>query len=75
VSGIIALADQGRTTPLSSSQLLTDVYSFMGSNYSTDFHDVTSGNNGLYYDTAGYDLVTGIGSLQANNLVPALTSY
>jgi subtilase family serine protease len=75
VSGIIALADQGRTTPLSSSQLLTAVYSFMGSNYSTDFHDVTSGNNGLYYDTAGYDLVTGIGSLQANNLVPALTSY
>ena len=74
VAGIIALADQNRATPLSSNQLLTAVYSFMGSAYSTDFHDVTSGSNG-YNATAGYDLVTGIGSLQVNNLVPALTNY
>jgi len=39
------------------------VYSVAGSsNYSTDFHDVKSGNNGGYSAGAGYDAVTGWGS-------------
>ena len=33
----------------------------LGSGYSTDFHDITSGNNG-YPATKGYDLATGWGS-------------
>jgi kumamolisin len=31
-------------------------------NYSTDFHDVTSGTSGKYSAVTGYDLVTGWGS-------------
>jgi kumamolisin len=33
-----------------------------GSNYSSDFHDVTSGSNGAYSAGTGYDQVTGWGS-------------
>jgi len=32
------------------------------SDYTSDFHDITSGNNGYYPAVPGYDLVTGIGS-------------
>jgi subtilase family serine protease len=35
------------------------------SSYSTDFHDITSGNNGTYSAVTGYDLVTGWGSPKA----------
>ena len=38
---------------------------------SSDFHDVTTGNNG-YAAGSGYDLATGIGTPIANLLVPAL---
>jgi len=50
---------------------LYDAYS--SSSYDSDFHDITSGSNG-YSATVGYDLVTGIGSPQAeliNVLAPA----
>ena len=39
--------------------------------YANDFHDITSGSNG-YSAGNGYDLVTGVGSPKANNLVPDL---
>jgi subtilase family serine protease len=42
----------------------------------SNFHDITSGNNGTDpddYAIAGYDLVTGLGSPVANGLVPALS--
>ncbi len=42
-----------------------------GSSYSTDFHDITSGSNG-FSATAGYDLVTGIGSPNGQALVDSL---
>ena len=42
-----------------------------GSSYSTDFHDITSGSNG-FQATAGYDLVTGIGSPNGQALVDSL---
>ena len=55
------------------------------SNYSSDFHDVTSGNNDtdgqskFYYAVAGYDLVTGWGSMNGQplmtTLVDALLNY
>ncbi|MBU6401766.1 MAG: S53 family peptidase [Verrucomicrobia bacterium] len=43
----------------------------------TYFHDITQGQNGHDSDDkcyAGYDLVTGVGSPRANNLVPALST-
>ncbi|MGA2572369.1 MAG: S53 family serine peptidase, partial [Terracidiphilus sp.] len=42
-----------------------------GSNYKTDFHDITSGSNG-YSATSGYDLVTGWGSPNGAALLNAL---
>jgi subtilase family serine protease len=42
-----------------------------GSNYDTDFHDITSGSNG-YSATTGYDLATGWGSPNGSALISAL---
>jgi subtilase family serine protease len=70
-AGLIAIADQGLATggqgPLSTTQALTDLYSLP----SSDFHDITSGNNG-YSATTGYDLVTGLGTPKANLVVAGL---
>jgi hypothetical protein len=50
-----------------------------GSNYLSCFHDVTSGNNttskspDLFYSTNGYDLCTGLGTMNGANLINALT--
>ncbi|WP_233096019.1 S53 family peptidase [Alicyclobacillus sp. SO9] len=77
-SGLIALADQGRTSPLTSRDAISQIYNLAGTTGSTGynkyFHDITQGNNGGYSAQPGYDLVTGIGSPQANNLIPALTA-
>jgi subtilase family serine protease len=43
----------------------------VGSNYNTDFHDITSGNNG-YPATKGFDLATGWGSPNGGGLITAL---
>ena len=43
----------------------------LSSNYDTDFHDITSGGN-TDGSTVGYDLSTGWGSPNGNNLVNAL---
>ncbi len=49
--------------------------------YASDFHDVTTGNNdfsslqgGKYPATTGYDLATGLGSLNADNLATDLVA-
>jgi subtilase family serine protease len=75
-AALIALANAGRTTTLSSTDLTTSpVYTAatgstpMGSNYSNNYFDVTSGN----YAGPGYDLATGLGSPKADKLVPFLT--
>ncbi|MFX3616814.1 MAG: S8 family serine peptidase [Sporolactobacillus sp.] len=77
-AALIALADQNRLSPLSSSQTLSALYSTAGTSgstsYSKNFHDISSGSNG-YSAKSGYDLVTGIGSPQANSLVSALSNY
>jgi len=50
-----------------------------GSNYLSSFHDVISGNNtwsrspDLFYATSGYDLCTGLGTMNGTNLINALT--
>ncbi len=71
-AGLIALADQVRANSGESSldgptQTLPRLYNLP----SADYHDITTGNNG-FPATAGYDLVTGIGSPVANLLVPDL---
>jgi uncharacterized repeat protein (TIGR01451 family) len=69
-AGLVAIADQGRgnSNSLTSNQTLTKLYSLPAS----DYHDITSGNNGLYSAGKGYDLVTGIGTPIASLLVPDL---
>ena len=44
----------------------------VGSSYTTDFHDITSGTSGSYSAVTGYDLVTGWGSPNGANLINAL---
>jgi subtilase family serine protease len=63
-AGLIA-----RANSFSNTQLYT-----LASNpttYATDYHDITSGSNG-YPAGTGYDLVDGLGSPVANNLVSGL---
>lgn len=50
-----------------------------GPNYLSDFHDITSGSNiwksspNLFYATNGYDLVTGLGSMNGTSMINALS--
>jgi len=51
------------------------IYSFaVGSGYSTDFHDISSGTSGSYSAVTGYDLVTGWGSPNGTGLIDALAA-
>jgi subtilase family serine protease len=70
-AGLAALVDQGRLTPLSSTDLTSrfDYTAATGTNYT----DITTGSNG-YSALVGYDLATGLGSPLAQSLVPYLTS-
>jgi len=61
------------------SQTAQDLYAiYYSSNYLSDFHDITTGSNGNCGAQCnagpGYDLITGIGSYQANNLIMALVA-
>jgi fibronectin-binding autotransporter adhesin len=84
-AGFIAVADQGRKVLYDEAalngpeQTLPALYELGGTNdspdnYSKYFHDITVGNN-FYSALPGYDLVTGVGSPQTNNLIPALATY
>lgn len=69
-ASLVALADQGNSG-------LTDGHTALyglatNGSYKRDYHDITSGSNGAYTAGSGYDLVTGLGSPLANNLVSAL---
>jgi subtilase family serine protease len=71
-AAIVAIADQDRTlaglgTLDGATQTLPKIYSLPQS----DFHDITSGNNG-FAAGPGYDLVTGRGSPVAQLLIPDL---
>jgi PKD repeat protein len=69
-AGFAAIADQYAGHELG--QLSPAVYAVLRStNYSTDFHDVTSGNNG-YQAGVGWDAVTGVGTPIVGQLVKAL---
>jgi subtilase family serine protease len=55
------------------------VYSVATANLNSNFHDITSGTNGtcgaLCTAVTGYDYVTGLGSPQANYIIPALAGF
>ena len=73
-AGLIALGDQAHGSKLDSNAILNDLYSAYNSgSYGTDFHDVTTGNNG-HPAGVGYDQVTGIGSPKAPGIVSLLTT-
>ena len=71
-AGLIAVIDQGRAiagegTLDGATQTLPQLYALP----SSDFHDITTGNNG-YAAGTGYDLVTGRGTPIVNLLAPAM---
>jgi hypothetical protein len=71
-AGVIAIVDQGRALAgfnslNSATETLPRIYTLP----SSDFHDITSGNNG-YAAGAGYDLVTGVGTPIVNKVVTDL---
>jgi subtilase family serine protease len=74
-AALIALANQSRTAKVGGNP---DIYSVAGTAPDinlVNFIDISSGANGADPDdisAVGYDLVTGLGSPVANNLVPAL---
>jgi subtilase family serine protease len=71
-AGLIAIADQGRSLlGLGSLDGRTQTLPLLYQLPASDFHDITSGNNG-FAATAGYDMVTGIGSPLANLVVQGL---
>ncbi len=72
-AGYIALADQQEGKGLGF--IDPAVYSIgLGSSFTTDFHDITSGTSGSYSAVVDYDLVTGWGSPNGANLISALTT-
>ncbi len=74
-AGLIAIVNQGRALRgLSSLDGPTQTLPMLYNLPTTDFHDITTGNNG-YPATVGYDLATGLGSPNAALLVPALAGF
>ena len=77
-AGFLALVNQ-QTGGSSIGFLNPSIYALaQGSNYANDFHDITTGNNfnpnspNAYSAVAGYDLVTGLGTPNGQNLINAL---
>ncbi len=77
-ASVVAIANSQHGIPLSSTSFgtLNAIYNAAsGNKYSTNFRDITSGNNGnciICNAVPGYDFVTGLGSPIVNNLDPAL---
>ncbi|HEX3999726.1 MAG TPA: S53 family peptidase [Pirellulales bacterium] len=69
-SALIALANQGRAAK--GEAALSNADQSLFSLPSSDFHDITTGSNGSYKATAGYDVVTGRGTPIANLIVNGL---
>ncbi len=74
-AGLMAIVNQGRaligqTSLDCKTETLPRLYALP----STDFHDITTGNNG-FAAGVGYDLVTGLGTPIANKLAIDLTGF
>jgi subtilase family serine protease len=72
MAGVVAVADQGRvaaglTAMDGYTQTLPRLYTLP----SNAFHDITTGSN-AYPALPGYDLATGLGSVNGTNLIPDL---
>jgi subtilase family serine protease len=74
-AGIIAAADTARAPAglpaLGSAQTLSLLYGLGKSAGTTAFHDITSGSNFAGIATKGYDVVTGLGSPVASQIIAA----
>jgi kumamolisin len=72
-AAVLALVDQSRlNNGLGLIGLANpDLYSLANGSV---FHDITSGSNGAYSCLPGYDMVTGLGSVDVGELVNALSS-
>ena len=81
-AGLMAVADQmaGRGLGFINAALYKLA---MSNRYAADFHDITQGNNGVhvqgvsvpgYAATTGWDPITGLGSPDAENLLPDLVA-
>jgi hypothetical protein len=71
-SALVAITNEGRSSPLSSSGTLNGLYSLLNSSNTintTYLNDVTTGSSGTYSAAPGYDLVTGVGSPVAGRLI------
>ncbi len=72
-AALVAIANQGRVlagkTPLANAQAA--LYAMP----SSDFHDITSGNNQQYYASPGFDLASGLGSPIADRLIPDMVAF
>ena len=77
-SALVAVADQGRQAagqaPLANAQATLYSLASAPTTYAADFHDVTSGTAGGNSAGTAYDLVTGLGSPVASNLVTSLVT-
>jgi subtilase family serine protease len=71
-AALIAIANQGRA--LKGLGTLSNAQQIMYTLPATDFHDITSGNDGGYSAGPGYDGVTGLGSPLANLVIQNLVN-
>ncbi|MBW8885408.1 MAG: hypothetical protein JF612_11705, partial [Planctomycetia bacterium] len=71
-AALIAIADQGRA--LSGLGSLANAQSAIYSLSASDFHDITTGSDGITAH-AGYDLASGRGSPLADRVIADLVSY
>jgi hypothetical protein len=69
-AGLLAVADQGRA--LAGKPALTDAVSAVYGLPASDFHDVTTGGNGVVNAGPGYDAITGRGTPYADRIVSGL---
>ncbi len=77
-AGFCALINEARLSPSAPVPATTGmgllnprVYPLLGT---SSFNDVTSGSNGVYSAGPGYDLCTGLGSPDINNLITAIVN-
>lgn len=68
-AALVAIADQGRN--LAGKAAISNVPALVYSLSASAFNDVTTGDNG-YRAASGYDLVTGLGSPKAQQVIAAL---
>ena len=74
-AGLLVLANQGRAAAGKAtfdSASLDETQQALYSVPVNDFHQITSGSNGIFTASAGYNLATGLGSPVANLLIPDL---